>query len=464
MKRRVAAAAGAAAALAVIAVCGAIAPGTPRALATGAPAPSATGIHKIQHVIVIMQENRSFDSYFGRFPGADGIPAGACVPDPVNGGCDKPFADHRDRQDDAPHGHLSTIEDVNGGKMNGFVRVAEDQQCRRGHACRTDVMGYHTRSDIPDYWAYARNFVLDDHMFESVSSWSLPSHLFEVSAWSARCRIRNRPMTCKGTRDVARRSPSNQTPYAWTDLTWLLHRKHVSWGYYLDHGARTATRRTGVLRYWNPLPGFTDVRQDRQGGDIRPLRAFLHNARAGTLPKVAWIAPDPADSEHAPALVSTGQAYVTRIINAVMRSPDWSSSAIFLTWDDWGGLYDHVDPPRVDSLGYGLRVPAMVISPYARHGFIDHQTLSYEAYLKFIEDDFLGGARLDPATDGRRDPRPSVRENSRILGDLVRDFNFSQAPRGHLILNPCPRTTLAPTPKPGCTGSGQLHVETWGDT
>jgi phospholipase C len=125
---------------------------------------------------------------------------------------------------------------------------------------------------------------------------------------------------------------------------------------------------------------------------------------------------------------------VTRLINAVMRSPDWSSTAIFLAWDDWGGFYDHVDPPKVDGAGYGLRVPGIVISPYARRGYIDHQNLSFDAYAKFIEDDFLGGQRLDPATDGRPDPRPDVRESLPQAGDLRRDFDFSQQPRPPLVL------------------------------
>jgi phospholipase C len=122
-----------------------------------------------------------------------------------------------------------------------------------------------------------------------------------------------------------------------------------------------------------------------------------------------------------------------------MRSPDWSSTAIFLAWDDWGGFYDHVDPPKVDGAGYGLRVPGIVISPYARRGYVDHQTLSFDAYAKFIEDDFLGGRRLDPTTDGRPDPRPDVRENLPILGNLQHDFDFTQKPRPPLILRPYPR-------------------------
>jgi phospholipase C len=127
-------------------------------------------------------------------------------------------------------------------------------------------------------------------------------------------------------------------------------------------------------------------------------------------------------------------AYVSRIINAIMRSRDWNSTAIFLTWDDWGGFYDHVTPPVVDGYGYGFRVPGIVISPYARRRFIDHQRLSFDAFTKFIEDDFLGRGRLDPRTDGRPDPRPDVRENAPGLGNLVRDFNFSQRPRPPLIL------------------------------
>ncbi len=140
---------------------------------------------------------------------------------------------------------------------------------------------------------------------------------------------------------------------------------------------------------WNPLPYFDTVQQDAQLGNIQSLNNFFSAAQAGTLPAVSWITPDSEVSEHPPALVSKGQAYVAGLINAIMRSPDWDSTAIFLAWDDWGGFYDHVTPPVVDENGYGLRVPALVISPYARQGYIDHQTLSFDAYLKFIEDDFL---------------------------------------------------------------------------
>jgi phospholipase C len=246
--------------------------------------------------------------------------------------------------------------------------------------------------------------------------------------------------------------------YAWTDLTYLLHKQNVNWGYYVFKGTEpdcandTAMTCAPVQQgpqtpgIWNPLPDFTDVAQNRELGNIQSLTNFYAAARNGTLPAVSWINPNGDVSEHPPALVSRGQAYVTGLVNAIMHGPNWKSTAIFLSWDDWGGFYDHVTPPSVDLQGYGLRVPGIVISPYAKTGYIDHQTLSPDAFNKFIEDDFLGGQRLDPATDGRPDPRPNVRENAPILGDLRQDFNFNQAPRPPVILTAHPAPGPASTP------------------
>jgi phospholipase C len=209
---------------------------------------------------------------------------------------------------------------------------------------------------------------------------------------------------------------------------------------------RPRNQRVTVPGIWNPLPQFDTVRQDGQLGNIQDVANFVTAAKQGTLPAVSWVVPDSTVSEHPPALVSAGQAYVTMLVNAVMQGPEWKNSAIFLSWDDWGGFYDHVVPPRVDENGYGLRVPGLVISPYARQGYIDHQTLSFDAYLKFIEDDFLHGQRLDPKTDGRPDPRPDVRENAAALGNLLNDFDFNQAPRPPLELPVNPQTDLIPSP------------------
>ncbi|HLZ70384.1 MAG TPA: alkaline phosphatase family protein [Dehalococcoidia bacterium] len=439
----------------------------------------------LQHVIVIMQENRSFDSYFGTFPGADGIPMqngvpSVCLPDPQSGTCVAPYHDANDQNAGGPHGATDARDDVDGGKMDGFI--ARQQAGRRlscnganNPACTEggtlpDVMGYRDAREIPNYWAYAQNFVLQDRMFEPNASWSLPAHLFTVSGWSARCASGD-PMSCTNQlqtpggsafllRAAIQRGALPAPQFSWTDITYLLHNAGVSWGYYLDEGNEpdcandamacpARAQRASVPGIWNPLPWFETVRQDNQLGNVQPVGNFYAAAANGTLPAVSWIVPNSADSEHPPALVSTGQAYVTSLINAVMQGPEWNSTAIFLTWDDWGGFYDHVTPPVVDENGYGLRVPALVISPYARQGTIDHQTLSFDAYLKFIEDVFLGGQRLDPANDGRPDPRPSVRENEPQLGDLMADFDFTQTPLPPLLLptnrsGPPPSSTRQP--------------------
>lgn len=440
------------------------------------------GIHKIRHVVMIMQENRSFDSYFGTYPGASGIPMvdgvpTVCAPDPVNRKCVRPYPDHADVNHGGPHDDSAARRDMNVGQMNGFVETAQRAQygCRdtnkptcgggdRLRGARTDVMGYHTRSDLPNYWAYASNFVLQDHMFEPNASWSLPEHLFQVSGWSASCTARNRPSSCTNALETPGVKPPNGKPlyplktggpiYAWTDLTYLLHKHAVSWGYYVVAGTepdcgddasiscepvQQNARTPGI---WNPLPYFDTVRNNGQLRNIRSVEDLYAAAKHGKLPAVSWVVPSGTISEHPPARVSDGVAYVTSLVNAIMRGPEWDSTAIFLAWDDWGGFYDHVAPPTVDVNGYGLRVPAMVISPYAKKGYVDHQTLSFDAYLKFIEDDFLGGQRLDPRTDGRPDPRPTVREDVAILGDLARDFDFEQAPRRPLILPVHPKTTL----------------------
>src|SRR5204863_3990593 len=244
--------------------------------------------------------------------------------------------------------------------------------------------------------------------------------------------------------------------YAWTALTYLLHAHHVSWGYYVFAGTepdcaddaatcKAVPQDAKTPGIWNPLPYFDTVAKDNQLGNIKPIDRFYRAARLGRLPAVSWIDPTDAVSEHPPSLVSAGQNYVTGLVDTIMKGPDWSSTAIFLAWDDWGGFYDHVVPPHVDQNGYGLRVPGLVISPYARAGFVDHQGLSHDAYLKFIEDDFLAGERIDPATDGRPDPRPDVRETNPALGDLARDFHFRQPPAPPFILHAHPRPSPIPT-------------------
>ncbi len=480
-----------------LAACGSSSPPAPQGQRVSGGATGhylvAEGIHKIKHVIVIEQENRSFDSYFGTYPGADGIPMHNGVPtvcSPVpGGGCQAPYHDTADVNGGGPHNEGADRKDVNGGQMNGFVTAAtgakkgcganantvDNPQC--ANSASPDVMGYHTSAEIPNYWGYAKDFVLDDHMFEPVRSWSLPDHLYLVSGWSAICSNPD-PSSCKNEIrgpytpaqmqeyvDQALKTGTADVTDAWTDITWLLYNHHVPWAYYVQTGTQPDCENDADVAcapvkqnyltpgIWNPLPIFEDVQKDHQIRNIQPLNNYFAAAKAGTLPAVSWVTPSQADSEHPPASVHQGQAYVTAVINAAMKSPDWDSTAIFVQWDDWGGFYDHVQPPAVDQNGYGIRVPALVISPYAKSGYVDHQTLSSDAYLKFIEDDFLGGARLNPKTDRRPDPRPTVREDVKILGDMANDFDFDQAPRPPVLL-PTNPSTDSPSIPASFTGMG----------
>jgi phospholipase C len=396
----------------------------------------------------------------------------------MTGHCVHPFHDSQDVNNGGPHDSASAQVDIDGGKMDGFIARQEGRPgivgaggCPTGNpACSACVTpnttpcigstGYHDAREVPNYWAYAHDFVLQDHMFGPENSWSLPAHLFMVSGWSATCSNPNDPFSCRNANQQPPfvQNAQDQSPlYAWTDVTYLLHKHGISWGYYVSKGIEPdcevdaavtcAPVQQSPVTYgeWNPLPHFTDVHQDGQLSNVQSLNDFFGAAASGTLPAVSWIVPSMPVSEHPPSRVSAGQTYVTGLINALMRSRDWDSTAIFLSWDDWGGFYDHVDPPAVDGNGYGLRVPGLVISPYAPRGLVDHQTLSHDAYLKFIEDDFLGGQRLDPATDGRPDPRPDVREANPLLGDLTADFDFTQTPRSPVIL------PVHPAPGPAST-------------
>ncbi len=432
---------------------------------------------------MITQENRSFDDYFGTYPGADGIPmkkgiASACVP-MSQASCVRPYHTRTDVDGGGPHSHAAALLDINGGKMNGFIAEARNGLTKCVHflnrpSCAFEqprtVVGYHDQREIPNYWAYARHFVLQDHMFESILSWSLPEHLMAISEWAAHCKNHD-PMSCTNDNVAPKSLRIAQTKpiYAWTDLTYLMYHYGVSWRYYVDPGDQPDCTNDGDVAcpsvkqrvrrpdIWNPLPRFDTVREDHQLRNIQPVDQFVQAARDGTLPDVSWVVPNQTDSEHPPARISDGQAYVTKLINAVMEGPDWSSTAIFLSWDDWGGFYDHVAPPRVDINGYGLRVPGLLISPYAYKGYIDHQLLSPDAYIAFIENRWMDGQRLDPATDGRPDPRPDVRENVAILGNVLNEFNFNQKPLPPLILRPRPHTDLVeppgfPPPTKSCAG------------
>ena len=351
--------------------------------ASAANAAAPTDVSKIKHIIIIMQENRSFDHYFGTYPGADGIPMEggkpkACIPAGRGSPCARPYHNTQDVNGGGPHTALDARLDVNGGKMDGFYLRLFDAQpdCTQGTVDPScggtgayDVMGYHDRGDIPNYWAYADNFVLQDHMFEPAATWSLPAHLFMVSAWAANCANYDDASTCINNIDLLPPMPllervkmmlgvqwltkdwffqtlhaylpmmfnapvpaasiarpqnthiDRQGPdwrFAWTDITYLLHRAGVSWGYYVakgdepdceDDGIKCAAVPQDALTpgIWNPLRSFGTVRQDGQLDNIKDVSEFTKAAKAGTLPAVSWVIPDRAHSEHPSARITVAR-------------------------------------------------------------------------------------------------------------------------------------------------------------
>ncbi len=446
----------------------------------------------IKHVIVIMQENRSFDHYFGTYPGANGFPPNICVPlNPSNPGlgCVAPFHDPNDVNAGGPHNDNNAQADLDDGitkaALDGFVyqqTLGYQHICSGGSGSKMrnsgtrcgpftpgseahDVMGYHTDAELPNYWAYARNFVLQDQMYEGVRGYSMASHLEMTSLWSALCSNPLDVSTCVSSNRPALPSGA-KIVYPWANLFQLLDLNGVSWKYYLGSGLEPdcnddemtcdpQLQSSQVASYWNPLPGYAWAEAQGQSyiAQHNPdLDQFLVDIKTGNLPAVSWIVPSNPLSEHPAAGVTAGEDYVTSLVNAVMQSPYWSSSVIFLSWDDWGGFYDHVVPPLVDTnsspypvQGYGLRVPGLVISPYAKPGYIDHSVLSMDSYARFIEDVFLGGTRLDPTAMGEPDKRPDLRDRVTrvrfINGDLVNvgvledDLDFSQTPLPPLVLS-----------------------------
>jgi phospholipase C len=431
------------------------------------------GMGNIDHFVFIVQENRSFDHYFGTFPGAEGLPRKAdgsfdvCVPDPEAGGiCRHPYHDGNLYDAGGPHNEKASEIDVDRGEMDGFIEALAtignacranptQKPCRRstpGPNGTPDVMGFHTAAEIPNYWAYAKRYQLQDRMFAPSDSWTLPSHLYLVSAWSGRCSDPADVTTCAtNLRKPIKwwtRPEGSLAPYAWADITWLLSANHVSWRYYVGRDScvdypcmptKTGDKTNPIL---DPLPGFQTVRKDHQLENVAPHEDYFEAASAGELPSVSWVVPSAGFTEHPTdekGNIATGQAWVTKVVNAVMQGPEeqWLHTAIFLTWDDWGGFYDHVRPVVIDPYGYGIRVPGLVISPWVDRDLpIDSQTLSFDAYLKLIEDRFLDSQRLDGHNLGWPDPRPTVREEAAKLGDLSTVFDFSQRPIPPLILDP----------------------------
>jgi phospholipase C len=308
---------------------------------------------RIEHVIVLMQENHSFDNYFGTFPRADGLPRGLAIEGVA------PFHLPSPISRNMPHSLSAARTAVNGGAMNRFVSAEGSP----------DTMGFYDERDIPNYWAYARRFTLADRFFCSAMGPSLPNHLYSVAAYSG------------GVTSNADEPPGEG--FDFPSLPDRLQAAGISW--YCYAGGRDPLAFSAL----NPLAGFRTIRHDPlMKARLVKTASFFRDLRDGTLPSVSWVFPSAEESEHPLSDIQVGMWYVTAVANAVMKSPYWLSTVIVVTWDEYGGFFDHVSPPQVDAAGDGPRVPALIISPYARAGFVDHTSYDFASVLRFIEDTF----------------------------------------------------------------------------
>lgn len=379
------------------------------------------GIHKVKHLVFLVKENRTFDNYFGTFSGADGATFGK-----ISTGEVIPLGHAPDRLPrDISHSFQSAVKAIDNGAMDKFDLIPGGNQ-------NGDYLSYtqYTEDDIPNYFAYARNFVLADEFFSSLTGPSFPNHLYTVGAQSGGAI--NNPNNSAGRWGCD--SPDNSTvqvmdeegkitpEYPCFDFRTLadeLEERGLTWKYYAP-----GQNESGYI--WSALDAIAHIRlSDLWEQHVVPTNQFVQDARNGNLPAVSWLVVSSGLSEHPPASVCAGENWTVEQINAAMQGPDWNSTVVFLTWDDFGGFYDHVAPPPVDQFGFGPRVPLLIISPWAKSGYIEHNVLEFSSVLKFVEERF----RLDPLT---------VRDEQ--SNDLIDSFDFEQAPLPPLILDtrPCP--------------------------
>jgi len=358
----------------------------------------------IQHFVVLLQENHSFDNYFGTYPGADGFPPGLKIPvDPKKpeAGFVEPWHLGNVTITDLSHNAATFREQYNNGEMNGFV-AALDRRKQNGR----QALGYYNGEDIPYYWNLADHYVLFDRFFSSARDGSFANHFY----W-----IAGAPPVTEQNEDLAAKLTTVPTIFD------SLEKAGISWKFYVQNydpsinyrNLETAGNRASQI-IWVPLLNFDRFIDDPNlASHIVDLSQYYVDLRQGTLPAVSYIAPSGA-SEHPPGSLISGQRFVKTLLQELMRSSAWESSAFLLAYDDWGGWYDHVSPPQVDKYGYGLRVPALLVSPYAKRGYIDGTTLDFTSMLKFIEENW-GIAPLA--------------ERDRQANNILSAFDFKQAPR-----------------------------------
>ncbi len=367
-----------------------------RKVAVSSPSPTASATATdtrwpIKRVIYLMLENRSFDNLFGRFPGANGTIVG------VKFGQEVPLlsAPHW-LPGDIPHDRAAHLNNVNGGAYDGFA-IGQFG----------DPWAYTTFDEekVPVYWSWAREYVLCDRFFASVGGPSYPNHFFFVAGQAGgvldnpeniETRVeegggRFKSWGCDAVgenvfvlvKDGQGNLTKHDSCFDFRTVPEQLEEAGVPWAYYSPSPTQSGY-------FWNALNGIAGVyhtdlwRPER----IRPVDRLVEDIRGGRLPAVTWAVPRFELSDHPPESTCFAQNWTADVVNAVMESEGWEHTAIFITWDEWGGFYDHVPPPEVDQLGFGFRVPTLVISPYARKGYVDDAVGEFSSPLKFIEDNW----------------------------------------------------------------------------
>ena len=340
----------------------------------------------IQHIVILVKENRSFDNYFGTFPGADGSRTGQ-----TSDGQTIPLLHTPDHTlTDINHAGDAARVAVNGGRMNGFDKLEGAIQDGQDIA-----LSQLYQSDIPNYWRYASTFTLDDHFFSTINGPSFPNHLVTVAGTSN--NTDDNPILnsyhswgCDAGPYTKVDAVNPQTGQHYFtkpcfDITTLpdeLQKAGVSWKYYAP-----GQFQSGYI--WSALNSVKHIRESSLWQtNVPDTSQFVKDVRNGTLPQVSWLVMNEGVSEHAPHSACAGENWTVDQLNVLMKSPLWSSTAVFLTWDDFGGFYDHVAPPRHDYISYGPRVPTLVISPYARAHTVDHAAYDFGSIVRYVEDKF----------------------------------------------------------------------------
>lgn len=394
----------------------------------------------IKHIVILVKENRTFDNYFGTYPGANGATTATDATGKV-----VPLHHQTDSVPDIDHSSNGGFMAYDGGKMDKFNLLHAQNTPKPDDTYGNNSLTQFNQSDIPNYWKYAQNYVLGDNMYSSLMGPSFPNHLYTVAAQSGGainnpvtdknvgtlgdairgwgCDIKNQQVQVK---DGAGKIQLKEACFDFTTLADELDAKGYSWRYYAPP--------SGQVGYiWSSFDAIKHIRFGPDWKYVVPTEQFAIDAAAGNLPTVSWIVTPGMVSEHAPASVCVGENWTVSLMNALMQGKDWSSSAVFLTWDDFGGFYDHVVPQQVDGYGLGFRVPLIVISPYAKKGEVDHTLYEYSSMLRFTED------QLGLATMTDRD---------KAANNMAGAFDFTQKPRDPLLLKEraCTTTTSYQNP------------------